>query len=648
MALWLVAGCLLASFATAAGAAANERLPAWLSISPALASSMGSRGDEFPPPEERAEWERSGYGYVDLLWRIEIRLEQSGMIESRVEIVRHFLSESGIAQAGNMEFFADAWRDQVTIETGYSSGTHAHPVFVDPQTIEVIPETASNIFSDWNRVIVPIPGLRPGSNGTIVGTRRFQSAHFPLKWSRITALGSTVPIARIEIEISAEAGAPEIEWATDDEALNCQERGAGRLSCTRTNIPAIFLDRDVTSYLDRMSHFYVGVSDTWSDLQASVRSLVEESAKPTPSLREKVAELEINPAASSEEKLWRLLRFVADEVRYVSLSHGDSSVVPHPASLTLSRRYGDCKDKVTLLVALGRLVGLEITPVLTSTERKDLKRVLRPSSSYFDHMIACIGSDLEGVVCVDPTQAYSGLALSPLLNGAIALALGPQSPAALSNLPTTKFGWEIQVHRERTFQPDGSVSTSETRRFSGPGSAIDRAQLLALSSADRTFAVAAQYKQVHDTTTAPDFTFQHLTDPDVDFEIASEISTASGYQSNVGAFYGFDPWLIYHAVNMISVNRHHPYRLLGLRYTAEETIALCCNDIQFYGPELEFESEFGSLRRSFMKIDGVLVMKSTFELPALVIPPDQVPTLESFIMQSTRESGFWLTWQLED
>jgi hypothetical protein len=74
---------------------------------------------------------------------------------------------------------------------------------------------------------------------------------------------------------------------------------------------------------------------------------------------------------------------------------------------------------------------------------------------------------------------------------------------------------------------------------------------------------------------------------------------------------------------------------------------LCCGDIKFFGPIIDFESEFGSLRRSYGKMNGKLVMKTVFELPAAVVSPEDVPRLESFINESTRESAFWFSWQPE-
>ncbi len=631
------------SFLTAE-AGASERLPDWLSVSPSLGTFSADGDPETPPAEALARWQAAGHGYVDLLWTVDISVRRSGEVISRTRLVRYFLSESGTTQGGNLEFWADAARDRASVDAAYSESASGDRTPLDPETIEVLPDQTPNVFSDWERVILPVPGLEPGHRATYVGTRRFQSGDFPLPWSREIMLGSAVPVARVEIVVSVEEGAPEIVWQTNDPGLACERQGRG-VACVRLDLPAIAIDRDVLSYRDLVPSFYVGFVQDWAGVQAAVWGLVEAAALPTPALREKLAELEIDSSLPPEERLLRLLRFVADEIRYVSLAHGDGTVVPRKAETTLSRRYGDCKDKVTLLVALGRLVDLELTPVLTSSERKDTSRVMRPSSSYFDHMIACLGADPSEAVCVDPTQAYAGLELPPQLAGAIALPLTPASVPALTRLATRDFGWEISVSRTRRFERDGSIALHDIRTFTGPGAPMLRADLLALSSADRRAQLEAEYRQAFGATAMPTFSLRSLRDAAQPHGIESQITIPGGYASDRKAFLDFDRWLVYYAQTFISVNRHHPYRMLGLRYSAEERISLCCAKADHYGAALEFESDYGSLRRSFHEVDGDLVVKTVLELPAALIPAAEVPRFEAFVMQSLRESGVWISWR---
>ena len=61
-------------------------------------------------------------------------------------------------------------------------------------------------------------------------------------------------------------------------------------------------------------------------------------------------------------------------------------LTPAPVERTLANRYGDCKDKSTLLLSLLRATGTEAYPVLVATERSDASALVVPSRGYFDHI----------------------------------------------------------------------------------------------------------------------------------------------------------------------------------------------------------------------------------------------------------------------
>ena len=81
------------------------------------------------------------------------------------------------------------------------------------------------------------------------------------------------------------------------------------------------------------------------------------------------------------------LRLVQDQVRYTFIGMNLGGYTPADADLTWSRRFGDCKGKTVLLVALLRELGIEAEPVLVSTGLGDGLDQRRPML-FFDHVIA--------------------------------------------------------------------------------------------------------------------------------------------------------------------------------------------------------------------------------------------------------------------
>jgi len=81
------------------------------------------------------------------------------------------------------------------------------------------------------------------------------------------------------------------------------------------------------------------------------------------------------------------LALVEDKVRYVNIVMGQGNYVPANAVDTWQRRYGDCKAKTALLIAILREVGINAEPVLVSSVAGDGMADRLPTITQFDHVI---------------------------------------------------------------------------------------------------------------------------------------------------------------------------------------------------------------------------------------------------------------------
>lgn len=81
------------------------------------------------------------------------------------------------------------------------------------------------------------------------------------------------------------------------------------------------------------------------------------------------------------------LRLVEDQVRYLALSMGEGNYVPMSADEVWRSRYGDCKGKTVLLLALLKGLGVDAEATLVSTRWGDGLDAQLPLLSWFDHVI---------------------------------------------------------------------------------------------------------------------------------------------------------------------------------------------------------------------------------------------------------------------
>ncbi len=88
------------------------------------------------------------------------------------------------------------------------------------------------------------------------------------------------------------------------------------------------------------------------------------------------------------------LKLVQQDVRYVYVGLGNGNLTPATADETWRRRYGDCKAKTVLLLALLHELGIEGVPVLVSNAGVDDGMDERlPSPRLYDHVLVRVRID---------------------------------------------------------------------------------------------------------------------------------------------------------------------------------------------------------------------------------------------------------------
>ncbi|MES2324250.1 MAG: DUF3857 domain-containing protein [Pseudomonadota bacterium] len=145
-------------------------------------------------------------------------------------------------------------------------------------------------------------------------------------------------------------------------------------------LPEPYVPADVIAY----RYFQFSELENWRDVNQWALRLfsVDQGAS---NLKDALAPARAAP--TRELAVARVLEFVQNEIRYLSLSLGENSHRPYTPDQVLERRYGDCKDKSLLMVSMLRALDIDAMPVLVSTaQRKGLDGML-PSPLLFDHAI---------------------------------------------------------------------------------------------------------------------------------------------------------------------------------------------------------------------------------------------------------------------
>ena len=164
------------------------------------------------------------------------------------------------------------------------------------------------------------------------------------------------------------------------------------------DVPAIDLDHvpmhpDSSALAGRMTVHYAGpginlaTDGTWKSIGEWYAGLTKDRLVATPEIAAKAAEL---TAGKTDffDKTEAIAEFVQKDIRYFAIEVGIGGYQPHAAADVFRNRYGDCKDKATLLSSMLSTVGIHAALVMVDTERG----VVDPDAPSLlgDHMITGI------------------------------------------------------------------------------------------------------------------------------------------------------------------------------------------------------------------------------------------------------------------
>ena len=183
---------------------------------------------------------------------------------------------------------------------------------------------------------------------------------------------------------------------------------------------------------------------------------------------EELAQQLAQDATSKLDKAHRLYNFVASQIRYVSIQLGQGAYQPTPADQVLKKRYGDCKDKSTLLISLLSQVGISAYPALLSPSPYEAVDLDLPSVGQFSHLIVAVprtevqqlkGQKMESrYLWLDPTASSCQFGVLPASNQGRTALVVKDEQANFARLPVSPPETNhLSIRTDLRIQSDGST-----------------------------------------------------------------------------------------------------------------------------------------------------------------------------------------------
>ena len=179
------------------------------------------------------------------------------------------------------------------------------------------------------------------------------------------------------------------------------------------NQPEIISEPGMPEIMDReaFSQFYCWTLGDWSIVSKWYSGLTKQQMQTNAELENFTKKL-IADQKTEKDIIRAIFYFVSQKIRYVAVELGPHTHQPHVAHEIFKKRYGDCKDKTTLLLTMLKIAGIESVPGLVPAA-PDAFDKSAPTISVFNHAIAVVPKKDGTYYWLDATNEFATVDSTP-------------------------------------------------------------------------------------------------------------------------------------------------------------------------------------------------------------------------------------------
>ena len=335
---------------------------------------------------------------VVLLDRRVVRVHKNGLSRTFAQRVVQVLTERGAEDNKEFEVHYTPGSEEVDIRQARIYRRDARGglevLEATDRSDEDLSEPWYGLYYDNRAEVVRFEGLRPGDVVEIqylvddVSTENQMADYF----GDLQYVAETIPKRRWDYTLIAPVGRP--IHANVPRVARLEQKttvdGDDRVyHFAATDIAKVDAEPAMPGTAETAPYLHVSTYATWAEVGAWYWHLVEDQLTADDDIRRTARGL-VTPSMSDEARVHAVYNFVVENTRYVGLEFGIHGYKPYKVTQVLARRFGDCKDKASLLLALLREVGVDADLVLVRTRHGGRLDPQPASLAVFDHAIVYV------------------------------------------------------------------------------------------------------------------------------------------------------------------------------------------------------------------------------------------------------------------
>ncbi|MEI6055631.1 MAG: DUF3857 domain-containing protein [Lentisphaerota bacterium] len=367
------------------------------------------------------------------------------------------------------------------------------PVDVKANAREMVDDSQmfANIYNPNDKILrVTIPELEIGDCVRYVTCETIYKAIIPDAWFDMELLESTSPVVHFKYEIIAPKDRPVMKRGIPDKIPNCiadyviQDGDNIKYVWEAKNVPRMFPEPNMPPISSVVQRVLASTINSWEDVSKWYWNLCLPHLNATTPEMEKTVKDLIKDETNDMGKIKAIYYFVAQQVRYMGVTTETDApgFEPHDVSITFNNRYGVCRDKAALLVAMLKLAGYKAYPVIIMVGPKLDKDVPLP---FFNHAVCCVQLSDGKMVFMDPTNESSKDIFPAYLCDRSYLVAKPDGATLMTTPIIPARENMVEIATDGTLSPDGLIDVESVIKFDGINDSLYRGHFAKLSNDER-------------------------------------------------------------------------------------------------------------------------------------------------------------------
>ena len=331
----------------------------------------------------------------------------SSQVQRFSRFVIQITSTEGLEKASQLAFDFDPSYETLTIHKAQVWRAGKALDRLEPDELRVFQREANLerfLYSGTRTAYLILPDIRVGDvleySYTVQGNNPVMAG----RYSEMLAMDWDIPIARNSLRLLVAPSRALFFQAPKESNVQVkvsESSGRREILWQQENVPAVELQSDTPAWYSPNRILSVSEFASWADVAQWAMPLYDDAAAVDPTVQSLADQLAADQDAAG--KVMAALHFVQQQIRYLGMEDGIGSHRPRRAADTLYRRYGDCKDKTVLLMALLKAMGFKPSAALVSLDQGAGLPNQQPSPYLFNHVIVTLSLDgqrlwLDGTV----------------------------------------------------------------------------------------------------------------------------------------------------------------------------------------------------------------------------------------------------------